>query len=280
MQHTMEHRRNRVIASPRARRAMRARDVEPGEVRGTGPGGRIVEADVVRASAGSGAPRRALVGDPRRAPYGVASFWLDATADVTSLLGVKGQIDEEVRRACGVPLRLADLLLRAMALALAEFPEANRVWQGETSVALETADVGLEVETASGPLAAAIRQADRLRLFDLVSRRAERAAAAAAGRLPPEVGPGVAITLCDLSDSFIERYAAVLVPPSTSALAVGRPAIRPGAFEGRTGLRQTVTLCLTADRRAVTPETAAKLLGRIVEFLERPILLLCERQPR
>jgi len=272
MQHTMEYRRNRVIASPRARRALRSRGVDAASIRGTGPGGRIVEADVVRASAGSG--------DPRRASYGVPSFWLDATADVTSLLSVKGQIDEEVRRACGVPIRLADLLLRAMALALADCPEANRVWRSEAAVAIEAADVGLEVETPSGPLAAVIRQADRLRLFDLVSRRAELAAAAAAGRVPPEVGSGVAITLCDLSDSPIDRYAAVLVPSSTSALAVGRPAIRPGAFEGRTGLRQTVALCLTADRRAVTPETAAKLLGRIVEFLERPILLLCERQPR
>jgi len=127
-----DHRRGRVIASPRARRAMRTRGVDAASIHGTGPGGRIVEADVVRTSAGSGEPRRALAGDPRRAlaPIGASPyFWLDATADVTSLLSVKGQIDEEVRPACGVPLRLADLLLRAMALALAEFPEANRVWR-------------------------------------------------------------------------------------------------------------------------------------------------------
>jgi len=301
-----EHRRGRVIASPRARRAMRERGVDPAAIRGSGPGGRIVEADVLRASAGSG--------DPRRAPKqvsGTFSFWLQATADVTSLVSIQGEVDEEVQRACGTPLRLADLLLRAMVMALADCPEANCVWRDETPVAQSTADVGFEVEVPGGRVTAVIRQADRLRLLDLVSRRAGLVKAAQAGRLPPEAAQGAATSLCDLSDyQHVDRCAATLLPPFTSILAAGRPALRPWIFGPEKGTgpfclkgpkgashkmdlspfpavpfpavcpRQTLSLCLTADRRAVPPEAAAKLLGRIVEFLERPLLLLCERQPR
>ncbi len=345
----IERRRGRVIASPRARRAMRQRGISPGAIRGSGPGGRIVEADVLRASAHSalwcglptappGGPKVSRVeeetcglasagsGDPRRALVGVAPhFWLQATADVASLLSVQSQIDEDVRRACGTPLRLTDLLLRAVALALAECPEANRVWQGETLAARTAADVGFEVEVPGGQAFAVIRQADRLRLLDLVARRAELAKAALARRLPPEAAQGAAIALSDLSDFPIDQYVAAVVPPYTSVVAVGRPALwcglpalwcglptappdgpkvsrigeetfgRASAGSGdprraltapRSGdprralARQTLSVCLTADRRAVAPETAAKLLGRIVEFLQSPFLLLCERQPR
>ncbi len=261
---------------------MRERGTDPASVRGSGPGGRIVEADVLaspetfgRASAGSGDPRRAL--DPRRT---LALFWLQATADVTSLLEIQSQIAEEIQRVCGTPLRLADLLLRAMGLALADCPQANYVWQGETCVGLKTADVGFEVDVPGGRATPVIRQADRLRLLELVSRRAELTAAAQAGRLPSEAAGQAATSLCDLTDYPIDQYAAVLLPPRTSVLAAGRPSRRPMAFDNRLCLRQTVLLCLTADQRAMAPETAAAFLGRIVELLEHPFVLLCERLPR
>jgi pyruvate dehydrogenase E2 component (dihydrolipoamide acetyltransferase) len=269
-----------MIASPRARRAMRERGVDPAFLHGSGPGGRIVEADVLKAetfgqaSAGSGDPRRA---QPVNASF---HFWLQATADVTSLLDVQGQAAEEVQRACGTPLRLADLLLRAMALALADCPQANCVWQDGTRVDLKTVDVGFEVETPGGRVAPVIRQADRLRLMELVSRRAELTAAARAGRLPPEAAQPAATSLCDLTEHPVDQYAAILLPPQASVLAAGRPALRPAAFENRLCLRQTLCVCLTADQRAIAPEIAAALLGRIVELIEHPFLLLCERLPR
>lgn len=270
----LERRRSRVIASPRARRAMRAQGVAPASVRGSGPGGRIVEADVLRAaetfgraSAGSRDPRPAL-------------FWLQASADVTSLVEIQRQIAEEVQRTCGTPLRLADFILRAMALALGDCPQANCAWQGETCVALPSANVGFEVNVPGARLVPVIPQADRLRLLELISRRAKLTAAAQAGRLPPDSAGQAAIALCDLSDYAIERYAAALATPCASVLAVGRPTTTPVPFENPSGLRQSLCLTLTADQRALSPETAAAFLSRIVELLERPLLLLCERLPR
>ncbi len=276
-----ERRRGRVIASPRARRAMRQRGIDAAWVRGSGPGGRIVEADVLAAGASGRAPTGTA--SPHR-----AQFWLQATADVSSLLEIQGQIAEEVQRSCGVPLRLADFLLRAMGLALADCPRANRVWQGEQCVDRATADVGLEVESASRRVVQVVPRADQLRLLELVSRRADAT----------QADQPAASSLCDLTDYPIDQYVAVLTPPRTSVLAAGRPTLRPekgtGPFclQGPQGaahkmdlspfpvLRPSLCLSLTADASALSPETAAAYLGRIVELLEHPFLLLCERLPR
>jgi pyruvate dehydrogenase E2 component (dihydrolipoamide acetyltransferase) len=223
-----------------------------------------------------------------------SAFWLQATADVTSLTEIQGQMADDVQRACGVPLRLADLLLRAMALALTDCPRANRVWQGETCVELKTADVGIEVDLPAGRAVAVVRQADRLRLVDLVSRRAELTELARAGGLPPEAAGPAATSLCDLTDFAIDQCAAVLLPPRTSVLAAVRPRRRCQEFLSAEGLRQgetvwpkkvpgtfsALSLSLTADPHAVAPETAATWLARIVELIEHPFLLLCERLPR
>ncbi|MCR4411089.1 MAG: 2-oxo acid dehydrogenase subunit E2, partial [Thermoguttaceae bacterium] len=69
----------------------------------------------------------------------------------------------------------------------------------------------------------------------------------------------------------------VLRPPHTSALGAGRAALRPLVVDGALSMRQTMLLCLSADARAIAPETAAALLGRIVDGLGRPFVLFCER---
>jgi pyruvate dehydrogenase E2 component (dihydrolipoamide acetyltransferase) len=276
-----ERRRGRVIASPRARRAMRQRSLDPALLRGSGPGGRIVEADVL-ATAGSQDPRRAHVGHVSNVPLArstletCSTFYLQATADVGSLLEIWSQIADEIQRICGTPLRLADFLLRAMGLALADCAQANRVWQGERCVPWKTADVGIEIDAAGSRITPVICQADRLRLVDLVSERKRCL------ELSPNKASDAssATAFCDLTDYPIDQYVAVLSPPRTSVLAAGRPTLRPMAVENRSYMRQSLCLSLTADHRAMSPETAAAFLGRIVELLEHPFLLLCERLPR
>jgi pyruvate dehydrogenase E2 component (dihydrolipoamide acetyltransferase) len=266
----IEHRRNRIIASPRARRAMRERNIDPRSLRGSGPGGRIVEADVLRAPAGAADPRQTMVS---AAPH----FVLRATADVTSLVEVQKQIADDVQRVCGAPLKTGDVVLRALALALADCPKANRVWRNETYASADAVGVGLVIEGSAGLASCVLDHSDGVTLLDLVRWRAEAVAAVTSGRLPAQSGAEAAASLCDLTEQAIDDCTAVLLPPQTSILAAGRVAPRPMACGNQLCLRPTLCLSLTADQRAVTPQTAAALLGRIVELLEQPFLLLCER---
>ncbi|MCR4411090.1 MAG: 2-oxo acid dehydrogenase subunit E2, partial [Thermoguttaceae bacterium] len=120
---------------------------------------------------------------------------------------------DEVQRLCGTSLRLGDLLLRAAAMALAECPEANRVWRHGALVAPAGANVAFETATLAGRTAATIQRADRLGLVDLVRRRAELAEMSRAEPLDGDPTPGAALCVCDLSDQPVDEYVAGEAPP-------------------------------------------------------------------
>jgi pyruvate dehydrogenase E2 component (dihydrolipoamide acetyltransferase) len=275
--------RHRVIASPRARRAMQGRGIDPAAVHGTGPGGRIVEADVLRAVAGRTAAgeglspmRRAVAAKVAESVATIPHFYLRATADVTLLVQLRQQLVEPVQERCGQRPSLTDFLLRATALALRDCPQANRVWQQGSIVELAGIDVGLVVKVGDGLMVPIIHGADRLGLVELVGRRAELVAAVQAGRLPAESLQGGATALTNLGRHRVDEFAAIISPPQSSMVAVGRAALRPAEHEGRLCLRQTLHLTLSADHRVMDGDPAAGFLDRIVELLENPLLLICE----
>ncbi len=294
-----------IPASPRARRAMRQRGLDPAAVHGTGPGGRIVEADVLHAAALVGRSAAAQVSESFAT---VPHFYLHSEVDVTSLVQLRNQIIEDIQQRCGHRPSLTDFLLRAMVLALRDCPQANRIWQNDTIVALPRIDVGLVAGTVpifgagtdggtrlrvalvghkngaapfcapDGLLTPVIRQADRLSMVELVRQRAELVAAVRR-KTPVDASQGAAASLANLGKYRVDHFVPILSPPQSSMLAVGRVAKRPVAFEGRIGLRDTIHLTLAVDHRVMGGVPAAEFLDRIVDYLERPFLLLCNPPP-
>ena len=282
-------RRDRVIASPRARRAMRKKGLDPVCVPGSGPNGRIVEADVIHAEPSLGiappAPlattgispiRRAVAQKVTESFRDVPHFYLRAEADVTSLLMLRQQMIETVERTAGVRLSLTDLLLRAMILGFRDCRHANRIWQNDGIVELPTIDVGLVVMVGDGLLVPILHEADRLSLMELVRRRAELVDACRSGRVPAGMLQGGASALSNLGRHRVDEFAPIISPPHSSMLAVGRVAPRPTVFEDRLCIRQTLCLTLSVDHRVMDGDPAAEFLDRIVSYLERPFQLACE----
>jgi pyruvate dehydrogenase E2 component (dihydrolipoamide acetyltransferase) len=279
---------NRINASPRARRAMRQRGIDAAQVRGSGPNGRIVEADVLQASAmpmqkptvqstppGSISPmRRAVAAKVTESFATVPHFYLRSEADVTALVQLREQTLETIQQNCGQRPSLTDFILRAMVLALCDCPNANRIWQNGAIVDLPGIDVGLVTQVDDGLLVPIIHNADRLTLNDLVRQRANVVEMARSGRAPADLFQGAATSLTNLGKRRVDQFAAIISPPQSSMLAVGRVAERPYAFEGRLCLRQTMHLTLSADHRVMDGVPAAEFLDRIVELLEKPFLLL------
>ncbi len=261
----------RVVASPRARRAMRQQGVDPALVRGSGPNGRIVEADVRRAGPAQSLGKGEVVAS--------SCFTLRAMANLTTLSSLEKQVAAQVEKLCGTPLKLVDLVLRAAAMALASRPDANRVARGGGIAEAEGVQVGLDVETPSGRELVVLEQADQLGLIELVRQRAELVAGAQSSRSSSGKPAATALCVWDLSESPIDECVPTVAPPRSSVLAIGRLAARPMVVEEQLAVRQTVWLNLAADQRVMSPETAASLLGRIVELLERPFVLVCDRPP-
>jgi pyruvate dehydrogenase E2 component (dihydrolipoamide acetyltransferase) len=293
----------RIPASPRAQRAMRQRGIDAANVKGTGPNGRIVEADVLRAVAGRAgvSPANCGVGaSPARtaataAPPGAISsmrravaakvaesfatvphFYLRSEVDATLLVQLREQNLATIEKSCGVRPTLTDFLLRAMALALRDCPQANRIWQNDAIVQLPTIDVGLVIQSGDGLMVPVIQNADRLGLMDMARQRAKLAEIVRSGKTPADLFHGGATSLTNLGRRRVDQFSAIISPPQSSMLAVGRLAERPAVYEGRLCVRQTINLTLSVDHRVMDGVPAADFLDRIVELLEAPLPLLCD----
>ncbi len=268
---------------------MRQRGVDAANVAGTGPGGRIVEADVLRAAAkpsqttaqtsaiGAVSPmRRAVAAKVTESFATVPHFYLRSEVDVTALMSLREQAAGTIEKQCGQRPSLTDFLLWAMALALRDRPHANRIWQNDTIVQLPSIDVGLVVQVGDGLLVPILHQADRLGLMDIVRQRAKLTAAIRSGKTPADIFQGGATSLSNLGKHRVDEFTPIISPPQSSMLAVGRVAQRPAAFEGRLCLRQTMHVTLSVDHRVMDGVPAAEYLDRVVELLENPFLLFCE----
>ncbi|HLN31905.1 MAG TPA: dihydrolipoamide acetyltransferase family protein [Gemmataceae bacterium] len=271
----------RTIASPRARRAMANLDIAPSLVRGTGPAGRIVEADVMRvrstpalALPGVGTPlplspmRRAVAQRTAQSFATVPHFYLCSEIDATALVDLCDQLQRAGQK--GTRSTLSDLLLRGMALALRDCPHANRIWQRDSILQLSSGDVGLVVGLEDGLLIPVIRAVDTLSLAELACRRADAVSAARSGKLAADALHPCATSLSNLGASRVDEFTAVIPPPQSSVLSIGRAAPRPFVIDGQLCVRQTLHLCLAVDHRVMDGLPAARFLERIIELLEKP----------
>ncbi len=272
---------------------MRQRGVAAASVRGTGPNGRILEADVLKAASSTlcgcatvekaatptgaiSSMRRAVAAKVAESFATVPHFYLSADVDVTSLVELRQQNLAAFEKCCGLRPSLTDFILRAMALSLHDCPQANRIWQNNAIVQLPSVDVGLVVQVGDGLLVPIIRNADRIGLVELVRQRIKTTDAARSGKTSADLFQGGATSLTNLGRHRVDAFAPIISPPQSTMLAVGRVAERPAAVEGRLCVRQMMSLTLAVDHRVMDGVPAAEFLDNIVNLLEKPFVLLCE----
>jgi pyruvate dehydrogenase E2 component (dihydrolipoamide acetyltransferase) len=260
--------------------------IDPSALHGSGPEGRIVQADVLKARPARSAVHAAPVLLPvnpmrlavaRRTAESFATiphFYLRAELDATAMVDLRAQLLEEVQKTHGIRLTLTDFLLGAMARAMAQCPEANRIWKDQGLLQFPTADLALMVAVPDGLLAPVIRQADRLALPGVARERCRLVTAARSGKLPADAVGGAAASVSNLGDSRVDDFGAIIMPPQSSMLAAGRAAPRPFVVDGRLSVRTTLHLCLSVDHRVMDGKAGAAFLGMILDLLEKPALLL------
>ena len=265
--------------SPRARRALGRLGLDAAQVQGSGPHGRIIEADVLRVVAGKSrssemtSMRRSIARITSASASGVPQFHLRAELDAMALLAARAQWLEQVRAENGARLSLTDLILRAMALALRDHPAANVIWRENRLQSLDEIHLGLVVGLDDGLLIPTLRHVDRLTVSQLARQRAEVVAAARHGRLSGS-SEGVATSLSNLGTTRVDDFTAVIFPPQSTILTLGRIVERPFVVDGQLRVRPTLRLTLTVDHRVLDGGPAAQWLGRIVRYLEQPALML------
>ncbi|HUY74392.1 MAG TPA: dihydrolipoamide acetyltransferase family protein [Candidatus Dormibacteraeota bacterium] len=275
-------------ASPSARRLARELGVDLAGFTGSGPGGRIVEADVQAAAArkaggerkavATGGPRIEPLTPMRRAIAERLTTWLGSTAQLTLTAEADlTALAEELERLGSGSGRRASYLeavVRALALALRNHPAVGARWTDNGLAYSDRCDIGVAVALADGLIAPVVRDADRKDLATLGGEIAELAERARAGSLKPTEVEGGALSVTNLGAYRIDAFTPLLHPPQTAILGMGRARSRPAVIGGEIVPRLLMVLSLTFDHRVVDGAPAAAFLTEVVGLLEEPAALL------
>ncbi len=262
-------------ASPKARRLARELGVDLRSVRGSGPGGAVLAADLEALQAGGQALEvphvwKLMAERTVRAWTTVPHFFLQRDVRADRLVAWR----EALARRTQVELTYTDLLVKLVASALRAHPEVNARWEDGRIRRLPEVNVGVAVATEEGLVVPVIHRAESLSVEQIARRRAEVVERARAGRLRPQDVEGGTFTLSNLGMYGVDRFLAVVNAPQAAILSVGRVSERVVAEDGRPVVRACLTLGLSCDHRVLDGARAARFLDTLAGFVEEPLALL------
>jgi pyruvate dehydrogenase E2 component (dihydrolipoamide acetyltransferase) len=293
----------RVLASPRARRAAKRSGIRLQEITGSGPNGRIVEQDVLRAAQSAREPTPGLCAPeipPPAAPSiqqasaapplsrmrqvtaertaesfrAAPHFYLTREIDALELVSLKRTLSTALERRGSPHLSITDLFLSAMARALAAHPDVNAAWrEGRIERHREVA-IGVAIALDDGLIVPVLRDLAGADLSSITKRRLELVQRAHAGRLAPSDFSEAGATLSNLGMFGVDQFQAILNPGESIILAAGRIRERVTALHGAAAVRPTLFCTISADHRVLDGVQAARFLADFAETLENPGLLL------
>lgn len=301
----------RLRASPLARRLARDRGLELAQLKGSGPRGRIVKADVLSAedqpkataAAGKGsAPVAAGSVDAKKIADGfglayeaqpvsrmrqtiarrlteskqtVPHFYLNVDINLDALLATRRQINTHQEAVSGPKISVNDFIIKASARALMQVPAANASWNGNEIISYENAHVSVAVAIDDGLITPVVRLAEDKSLSDISAEVKDLATRARDGKLKPDEFQGGTFSISNLGMFGVRDFAAVINPPESMILAVGQGEKRPVIKEdGSVGVATMMTVTLSCDHRVVDGALGAQWLQAFKALMENPVTML------
>jgi pyruvate dehydrogenase E2 component (dihydrolipoamide acetyltransferase) len=298
---------HRTKASPLARRLAKEKGLDLEELHGSGPGGRIVKADVEKAEAepagekgfepatapppppaveAAGAETakgqtsyeelsktqqviaRRMAESKATAPH----FYLRASVDMSEAVAGRGQVKARALPGDVVP-SFNDMVVKACALALREHPRANGAYRDGRFELHSRVNVGVAVAANDALVVPTLFDADRKGLRQIASESRELARKVRDGEITPPELSGATFTVSNLGMYGIEGFSAVINPPQAAILAVGAIEERPVVRDGGISTAHLMQVDLACDHRILYGAPAAEFLARIRALLEEPLSL-------
>ncbi len=268
----------RPIASPRAKALAAERGIDLATLSGTGPGGRIIEDDVMKASpsaaptlaAGTDQPlsqmRKAIARSTVQSKAPVPHFYLTVEVDMAEAERLRDQFKHD--RATHPSI--TDLLIKASALALARHPEINVSFVGESIRRYATIDIGLAVGMEDGLITPVVRDCGAKNLSDISAETRSLIDRARQKRLQPSEYTGATFSISNLGMFEIDNFIAVLMPPQAASLAVGAIRDVPVVTKGVVSAGRRMTVTMSCDHRALDGLMGAQFLKEFKRLLEHP----------
>ncbi|MEW6650356.1 MAG: dihydrolipoamide acetyltransferase family protein [Chloroflexota bacterium] len=301
----------RLKASPLARRMADDHGVNLLQVKGSGPGGRIVRRDIEQAMKVSpqlpaeaaqplpaGQPALAFMpssmtqptvgGEDQRIPIDklrsiigkrmvesktqLPHFYLTSEVNMAVLMELRKQFNIQLPEE--QKLSVNDFIVKATALALREFPNLNASLQGNEIIRHARRNVGIAVALDTGLITVVCKDADSKSLGLISQEVREMAARARTGKVRPEDIEGSTFSISNLGMFDVEHFTAIINPPEAAILAVGSVKETVVAENGEIKAGPRMKLTLSADHRITDGAEAARFMQRLKELLEKPALIL------
>ncbi|MCK8100641.1 2-oxo acid dehydrogenase subunit E2 [Bacillus sp. 2CMS4F] len=283
---------DRLKISPVARKIAEKAGLDLKNLKGTGPGGRIVKDDVTKALSEQKREQAEPVSEQKAQETAVtgmrkviasrmqeslansAQLTITMKADITKLAALQKQLSPTAEERHGTKLTITHFVSRAAVLALQAHPMLNSFYKNERIITHPHVHLGMAVALEKGLVVPAIRHAEKLPLIELAKTISENAKKAREGRAGSEELQGSTFSITNLGASGVEHFTPILNPPETGILGIGASFDTP-VFQGEEIVRGTILpLSLTFDHRTCDGAPAAEFLKTIKTYLEEPAALI------
>ena len=268
----------RQFASPRAKALAAEREIDLSSVTGTGPGGRIVEEDVMKVSAptaqalpaGTDQPlsqmRKAIARSTVQSKAPVPHFYLTVEIDMEQAERWRDQFKQNRQTHPSV----TDLLIKASALALTRHPEINVSFAGEAIRRYAQIDIGVAVGMEDGLITPVVRDCGAKTLADISTETKSLIERARQKRLQPQEYTGATFSISNLGMFEVDTFIAVLMPPQAASIAVGAIREVPVVTKGTVMVGRRMKVTMSCDHRALDGLMGAQFLKEFKRVLEHP----------
>jgi pyruvate dehydrogenase E2 component (dihydrolipoamide acetyltransferase) len=291
---------DRPKASPLARRLAKDKGLDLSQLHGSGPGGRIVKADVEQAEAAPAAPEAAApMAEPSGAPETAKGqvayedlsklqqtvarrmaeskataphFYLRADVDMSRAVEARARLKAAAGEGEVVP-SFNDMVVKACALALREHPRANGAYRDGRFELYSRVNVGVAVAAKDALVVPTVFDADRKGLRQIAEDSRALAGKVREGSITPPELSGATFTVSNLGMYGIVGFSAVINPPQAAILAVGSIEERPVVRDGEIATAHLMQVDLACDHRILYGAPAAEFLARVKALLEEPLAL-------
>jgi pyruvate dehydrogenase E2 component (dihydrolipoamide acetyltransferase) len=211
----------------------------------------------------------------------IPHFYLTIDCELDALLALRKQLNDaapvrktEKGEVPAYKLSVNDMIIKAMAMALVEVPDANASWTESAMVKHKHADVGVAVSIPGGLITPIVRRAEEKSLSAISNEMKDLAGRARTRKLKPEEYQGGTTALSNLGMFGIKDFAAVINPPHATILAVGAGEERPVVKNGEIKIATVMSVTLSTDHRAVDGALGAELIGAFKRLIENPMAML------
>ena len=285
----------RIFASPVARKTAQEKGIDLSLVKGSGPEGRITQADVVKAAERIQAEgvkpsaqtqksedtiiplkgiRKIIAQRMTDSFQNTPHFYLSVEVDMSAVQDLKEKVKDEIEKRAKVKLTVTDILVKIAASALKEHPIMNSRFEGDQIRLLGEINVGVAIALADGLIVPVVRNADQKSLTEIASAIRTITKRARRGKLSLEDVGGGTFTLSNMGMLGIDKINPIINPPECAILGVGRTIEKPVVRGGEIKIKPMAWFTLSSDHRIVDGAAAGAFLSRIQKIIENPAYLL------